>query len=169
MSDNPPDNNTYHWTAFPMRESPLKGIFFWMVVIFTIWAIHWNIGSVMLTFVAAVILLGALTSFFLPTTYILDESGAGFKRWFHRRRLSWSKVRSVVDERDGMFLSPFPVKSRLENFRGLYLPYRNNRERVLAVVKFYAPEAGGFPKSLTDDDDVNSDNDASNMESGLDK
>ena len=62
----------------------------------------------------------------------------------------------MQDEREGLFVSPFPVKSRLENFRGIYLPYRNNREYVIAIVRNYAPDLRGLPqeqKSEKDDAD----------------
>jgi len=129
-----------------MRESPTKGIIFWVVVILTIWAVYWNIGSILLTMIAAILLLGSLTSFFLPTTYTIDKSGASLKRWLFNRNIGWDRVRSVSDERGGLFLSPFPMKSRLENFRGLFLPYRDNREEVIAQVRNYVPAAGGLPE-----------------------
>jgi len=128
-----------------MQEHPAKGVLFWAVVIFTVWAVYWNVGSLLLTAVAAVLLLGSLTSFYLPTRYTLDQSGALSKRWLHRRRMGWERVRSVSDEKAGLFLSPFPVRTRLENFRGLYLPYRGNRDEVLSFVSSCAPGAAGLP------------------------
>lgn len=136
------------WTVYPMREQPSKGFIFWPVTILTIWAVHWNIQHPVLTIVAAIVLYGSLTSYYLPTRYTLDQQGAQFKRWIFHRQMRWERVRSVVDEREGLFLSPFPVKTRLENFRGLFLPYRDNRTAVLNCVHRYVPQAKGLPDEI---------------------
>ncbi len=150
MDEDHQNHKVYRWTAFPLRESPHKGVLFWIIMIMTIWAVYWNIGSVLVTAAAAILLLGSLSSFYLPTRYTIDESGVMVKRILHNRRMYWYRVRSVSDERDGVFLSTFPVKSRLENFRGLYLPYRNNRQQILELVRTYAPDVRGLPKIETD-------------------
>lgn len=155
---NEPSNGSgvYKWTAYPMRETPGRAVIFWLVVVFTVLMVYWNLESILLTVVAALLLLGALSSFYLPTTYLLDKEGAALKRYFYQRRLEWRRVRSISDERDGVFLSPFPVKSRLENFRGIYLPYRGNREEILSVIRKHAPEAVDLPVDEKDDnlDDI---------------
>jgi len=120
-----------------MKENPGKALFFWLVVIFTVWAVWWNIQSILLTAVATLALLGALTSFFLPTRYRLDAEGASWERLTGGKKLEWRRVRSVSGEKEGVFLSPYPVKSRMENFRGIYLPYRGNRDKALEVIAFY--------------------------------
>ncbi len=142
MISSPPDSLTY--IAHPMRESPGKAILFWLAVAFTIWAVWWNVQSPFLTVFAVIVLMGALTSFYLPTTYSLNEREASQSRVTGSKRIEWSRVRSVSDEKDGLFLSPFPVKSVLENFRGLYLPYRGNREVILDWVREFAPEVKGL-------------------------
>ena len=134
------------WTVFPMKEHLGKAILFWVVLVFTVWAVSWNLQNVLMTLVATLVLLGALTSFYLPTTYSANADGVSWKRLTGGKKLEWTRVRSVVDEREGLFLSPYPVKSRMENFRGIYLPYRRNREELLAVVKYYVPGVKGMPK-----------------------
>jgi len=136
------------WTAFPMKESIPNAIFFWVVVVLTVLAVWWNLESVLLTFVATLVLLGALTSFYLPTTYSANQDGVSWKRITGGKKLEWQRVRLVADEREGLFISTFPVKSRMENFRGIYLPYRGNREDVLVVVRHYAPDVKGLPKDV---------------------
>ncbi len=143
----------FQWTAFPLRESPQKGVLFWVIMVVTIWAVYWNFGSIPLTAIAAILLLGSLSSFYLPTHYTIDEAGVRIKRVLHNRKMYWYRVRSISDERDGLFLSPFPVKSRLENFLGVYLPYRNNRDRIIELVREYAPDVNGLPKIEEEDND----------------
>ncbi|MBM3329449.1 MAG: hypothetical protein FJY67_08280 [Calditrichaeota bacterium] len=142
------DDLTY--TAHPMRESPARAILFWLIVAFTLWAVWWNVQSVLLTVVAALVLIGALTSFILPTRYRIGPEGASYERLTGSKRLEWSRVRSVSDERDGIFLSTFVSRNVLENFRGLYLPYRDNRDDILTLVRKYATNA-----NINEDKDVN--------------
>ena len=158
MSPEKTDHKRYRWTAFPLRESPHKGVLFWVVMVVTVWAVYWNVGSILLTVFAAALLLVTLSSFYLPTHYSIDEIGVSVRRVAYNRRLSWVRIRSVFDERDGLFVSPFPVKSRMENFRGVYLPYRNNRKEILAIIKAYAPDLRGLPnENKTDENDGNLD------------
>ncbi len=132
------------YTVFPMREQPFKAMLFWPVTILTLWAVYWNSGSWLLTFIGAAVLFGSLTSYYLPTHYSVDNKGVRMQRLYYGRHLSWERIRSIVDERDGIFLSPFPVKTRLENFRGLYMPYRDNRIELLSLIRKYAPDVKGL-------------------------
>jgi hypothetical protein len=52
-----------------------------------------------------------------------------------RRRRAWAEVRSCVRDENGVLLSPFPRKSPLESFRGLYLIFDGNADAVMAIVK----------------------------------
>jgi len=135
------------WTVHPMKDNPKKGIVFWIILAIVIWAVYWNIEtafppavSIIYTIMAALILLVSLASFYLPTKFTLNENGAEQVRWFYRKKMEWARVRSVVDENTGLFLSPFPVRRRLENYRGMYLYYRGNRDAILAVVRRYKPD-----------------------------
>jgi hypothetical protein len=123
-----------------MRESILKAVVFWLVVCFTAWAVWWNIGNLTVTVIATLLLLGSLSSFYLPTVYTIDERGVGQSRITSKRFMEWSRVRSIVDEKEGLFLSAFAGRTMMENFRGLYLPYRGNREVLLDLVKARAGE-----------------------------
>ena len=127
--------SSIHWKIHPMRDKPSKGIIFWVVVVVVIWAVYWNIrlsfspaGSLMFTTIASFLLLLSLTSFFLKTNYTIDSDGIAVKRWLYQRIFTWNRLRSVTPEPKGIFISPFPVRTRLENFRGVYLVYNNNNK-----------------------------------------
>ncbi len=135
------------WTVHPMRENPAKGILFWFILAFVVWMVYWNIKpsfsnaqSVFFTFFAALILLLSLTSFYLPTLFEINERGILIKRLFYSKRFKWEKVNSIKEERTGLFISPFAVRSRLENHRGLFLYFRSNRDQVIEAVRHYKPE-----------------------------
>ena len=80
---------------------------------------------------AAAIFLVALTTFFFPTKYFVDEKKVTIKYLFTVKERNLSAFRSVFPGRRGVLLSPFLGPTRLENFRGFYLRYgRDNKEEV---------------------------------------
>ncbi len=127
-----------------MRESVLKASVFWIVVVFTIWGVWLNVESLLLTIVAGAVLLASLNSFYLPTKYQIGPDGASWKRLSGSRSIDWSRVRLVSDEQEGLFLSPFAGRTMMENFRGLYIPYRSNRDEILSLVRQFVPTATGW-------------------------
>jgi len=82
-----------------------------------------------------VILGGSLLPFFLPTDFQLTDAGVRRRYLGIDHQRSWSEFRSFYPDKNGVLLSPFPRPSRLENFRGLYVRFENNRKDVLAVIK----------------------------------
>ncbi len=47
----------------------------------------------------------------------------------------WSDFRSYHVDREGLLLSPFVERSRLERFRGVSLQFHGNRDEVVAFVE----------------------------------
>lgn len=84
----------------------------------------------------SLVILGAsLGTYFLPTEYALYAGGMETRFIGVTRRFTWAQFRSFYPDRNGVLLSPFPAPSRLENFRGLYVRFSQNRDAVLAIVR----------------------------------
>ena len=143
------------WSVFPMGEKPVVGVMFWVLICFVVWMVYWNVQSILLTAALSAILLVSLSEFYLPTHYLLDSNGVQMRRWFHKKQMDWKRVRSVSEKPAGIFLSPFPIKSRLESFRGLFLPYRKNSAEILSTLRIYAPHVKGLPQQSSDGNDDN--------------
>lgn len=139
------DINETHWSVHPMKEEPRKALIFWPVTLITIWAVYWNTNSMLWTVLTILVLAISLPSYYLQSTYKIDSEGIHLRRWFYVRRFEWSRLKSIAVEKYGVFCSPFPVKSRLENYRGIYIPYRDNRDTVLSLIRTYAPNTVGLP------------------------
>lgn len=112
-----------------------------------VWAVFWNIRldftfaqSMVYTFAATLFLLISLSSFYLPTHFKIGKEGVSLKRWFYVKTMTWERIRSVKDEKTGLFVSPFPARRRLENFRGIYLYYKGNRDEIMRTFLEYKPE-----------------------------
>jgi hypothetical protein len=89
----------------------------------------------------AVLLLGGSVFFPLLTAtgYRFDEHGISVKRPFYTVKKEWSTYRSYYPDPNGVLLSPFSTPSRLENFRGIYLRFGDNRREVLAYLEGIYP------------------------------
>lgn len=72
--------------------------------------------------IALAVLSGSMSRFFLPTSYEIGGAGIAVSHLFRRRLRTWEEIRRVEVRKDGLFLSPFARPSRLDNFRGLFLP-----------------------------------------------
>jgi len=81
-----------------------------------------------------VILGGSMMPFFLPTHYWFTDRAVHKRYLGIAQRRAWAEFRSSYPDANGVLLSPFARPSRLENFRGLYVRFENNREAVLAIV-----------------------------------
>jgi len=143
------------WTVHPMMDNPKKGITFWIILPMVIWLFYWNIepdfsriASRLSTVVVTLILLIYFSSIYLSTRFTIDSDGVAISRWLFTKRLTWKRVRSMVNEKNGVFISPFPVRTRMENFRGVFLFYRDNQEEVIDALRSHKPDLPGMPEKL---------------------
>ncbi|MGB8656878.1 MAG: hypothetical protein WCE90_03725 [Candidatus Zixiibacteriota bacterium] len=129
------DERILKWSAHPAKKRTLVSISV-LVFLLVIWIlVYVTTLSVFFTGLSVVILLGSLSSFFLPTYYELDETKVKIKYFFSTREKEWSLFRSFYVDKNGILLSPFEKPSRLENFRGLYLRFDQNKDEVVDFVR----------------------------------
>ena len=108
---------------------------FWVVagcVLGIVYGAFHALGWVILT---AVFLIGSLRRFLFPTRYRLTTSGIEIRQAIGKVMRKWSDFKRADFDRNGIFLSPFAKSSRLENYRGLFLPYPTERERLEGIVR----------------------------------
>ena len=143
------------WTVHPMVDNPKKGILFWIILPIVIWLFYWNIepdfsrnASRLSTFAVTLILLIYFSQIYLSTRFMINSEGIALSRWLFTKRLAWNRVRSMVEEKNGVFISPFPVRTRLENFRGVFLFYKDNRNEVINAIRHYKPDLPGLTENI---------------------
>jgi hypothetical protein len=135
MNEQMSDERILKWSTHPAKKRTLVSISV-LVFLLVIWIlVYVTTLSVFFTGLSVVILLGSLSSFFLPTYYELDETKVKIKYFFSTREKEWSLFRSFYVDKNGILLSPFEKPSRLENFRGLYLRFDQNNDEVVDFVK----------------------------------
>ena len=123
------------WSSHPVRRKTVVSI---LVVLFllAVWlVVYVTTSSTLLTGLAVIIMLGSMSSFFLPTRYELDEKKVKIRFFFTNREREWSAFRSFYVDKNGVLLSPFAKPSRLENFRGVYVRFSRNKDQVVDFVR----------------------------------
>jgi hypothetical protein len=123
------------WKNHPAAYNPKRTMLVALFLILIFVAVYLTTSSWVLTAVAVLIMFGSLTSFFLPTIYSFDNKNIYIKTLSGKRTFNWGRFRSYYPDKNGVLLSPFLRPSRLENFRGIYLRFTNNRKEVLGYIE----------------------------------
>lgn len=129
------DEIALKWSTHPVKRSSKISILV-ILFLFVVWSlVYLTTFSLLLTILSVVIMLGSLSSFFLPTYYELNDEKIKVKFFFNTKEKEWSMFRSFYVDKNGVLLSPFEKPSRLENFRGLYVRFNQNKDEVVDFVK----------------------------------
>jgi hypothetical protein len=123
------------WSSHPVKRNTLISVLVILFILFIWLVVYLTTYSLLLTGLAVVIMLGSLSSFFLPTRYELDQDRVRIKFFLTTREREWNSFRSYYVDKNGVLLSPFPQPSRLENFRGIYVRFNQNKDQVVGFVK----------------------------------
>lgn len=129
------DEIALKWSTHPIKRSTKVSILV-ILSLFVVWSlVYLTTFSLLLTILSVVIMLGSLSPFFLPTYYELDDEKIKVKFFFNTKEKEWSMFRSFYVDKSGVLLSPFEKPSRLENFRGLYVRFNQNKDEVVDFVR----------------------------------
>lgn len=123
------------WETHPVKKSISITILV-ILFLFVIWlVVYLATSSFFLTGLSVVIMLVSLSSFFLPTRYELNQEKVKIRFFLTMREREWRAFRSFYVDKNGVLLSPFAKPSRLENFRGVYVRFNQNKDQVVEFVK----------------------------------
>jgi len=125
------------WRSWPLRDGVLGAT----VVVgalagagVSVWSLT---AKVHLALLAAAVLAIALWRFFLPVWFELNSEGVSQFVFGRRRRVPWRGIRRYEVCASGVLLLPHADPCPLDACRGLYLPWGENRQEVLAQVRYY--------------------------------
>jgi len=105
--------------------------------------IHAVSGSLALAGVAVAALAISLWRFLLPAEIELSPDGVVFRGLGRTRRIDWRRIGRYEIQRRGVLILPETDSAPLDYLRGLYLPWRDHRDEVLALLDRYLPTRGG--------------------------
>ena len=123
------------WTSHPLREEPLaKSVALVLIILCVAFIVGISFQSITFALLSLALLTAAMSRYFFPTRYILDNRGFTISHIGTRKYL-WTNFRRVARHSDGVFLSPFAKPHRLDTFRGQFLRSKNPAEIYHVVQK----------------------------------
>lgn len=140
-----------NWTAWPMIRSPLRAVLAVAFVVLMAWTLQSILHAGYFTLLAVLLVWGQIAGFFLPTRYRLTDETVEVRGLVGRKTKGWSDFRTWYVDKEGVLLSPFLERSRLERFRGLSLQFHDNRDEVVAFVERAMKEVGVSDEHVGDE------------------
>ena len=122
------------WTVHPVKQTPVKSLFLISFLLLLLLLVYILFENLLMTVVSGLLMFGSLYKFFIPTSYTLAEDELIVETPAGRSAKTWSEFKSYYPDHNGILLSPYPDKSRLENFRGVYLMAPQNRAEVIVFL-----------------------------------
>lgn len=124
----------YEYICHPAKRNMIITVLttvFLTVCVILVWLISFSLFMVALSIL---ILFGSLAGFYFPTRYRFYDDHLLVKTKIQSLRKDWSLFRSFYPDKNGVLLSPFARPTRLENFRGTYVKFEGNRDKVMEIV-----------------------------------
>ena len=79
----------------------------------------------------------SLWRFFLPVVFTLSADGVNESVLGQDRRIPWSAVRRYEIHPKGVLLSHRQDATWVDSFQGIFLPWGNHRQEILALLNYY--------------------------------
>ena len=140
--DNLPDEtNVLEWKCHPATRKPwitLGVSVFILIISMLVFAATDSKGF---SFLSLLVMFASLAKYYFPTKYRMTDKKISIKTTTQTMHKEWEIYRSFYPDKNGILLSPFARPTRMENFRGLYVMFSNNRDEVLEFVKSHIKTA----------------------------
>jgi hypothetical protein len=125
--------------GWPLKENLLRSLAVILFLAAIVWTLDTWFGPQWIL-PSAFILILFLSGFFLPTFYRLDAEQVSVRGLINRKKRRWKDFKKCYPGEKGVHLSPTERPSRLENIRGLYLPFGpdasgERRRQVMAFIE----------------------------------
>jgi len=135
-----PEHYNSNAIALQWRVHPIKknwkvsvGVILFLAILCA--AIYFSFNSATFLLLSIIILINSLSPFFFPTLYILRDDCVIVKSLLRKLSRQWNSFQSYYPDKNGVLLSPFPSPSRLENFRGVYVRFGQNKAEALDFIE----------------------------------
>ena len=124
------------WDIHPLRQEKASKSLSLIVIVATVsWSAAYSFGHFGYGLLSLCVLVSSLAHYFFPSLYRLDETGVSRDFLGRQTRRAWTDFRRVDTRSNGLFLSPFVRPSRLDSFRGLFLPFNAESDQVVYYVQ----------------------------------
>lgn len=120
-------------TFHPAKEQPVKAAVLTFVLGIGLQAL-WQFLTPAVAITLWVVLVVSLRDFFLETIYELDDEGLKVSGPLKpTKSYQWARFRAFIEDRNGLFLTPYLAKRATESQRGVFLPMNLEQRREAAA------------------------------------
>ena len=93
----------------------------------------WKLVAPVTAIILFALLIASLRDFFLETTYTFDEQGLRVGGLLKAKKsYGWNRFRTFINDRNGLFLTPYRQKRRTEQQRGVFLAMdRDSKQQAI--------------------------------------
>ena len=124
------------WTAHPARSRPRDLALMVAVLFLTAGAVLASFESLLLTVLAAIIILIAVAPFWMRTVYTLTDTGVSEQRAMRTKMRNWCDLRRLQVGTGAALVSPFAKPSWLDRHRGLIIMFDGaDRDQVVSILQ----------------------------------
>ena len=124
------------WVVWPARAHLLRGLAVLAFILVISVCVYFAMDSQVYAGITFFTLIVAVSPFYLPTSFRVDETGILVDSLLGRRHKPWATLKAFFrDGERGVLLSPVARYNLPARTRGFYLPFQDNREQVLALVE----------------------------------
>jgi hypothetical protein len=117
------------WKIHPAFEQPKKTVLALFLLVLSAIAASFYMGNPFFGLLSFIVLFLGLGSYFFPTTYGVNKTGVIRSISGQKWAKPWHYFSRIVEHKDGIFLSPLTHSSFLDNFRGWFLPTKDDKIR----------------------------------------
>ena len=129
------NNTELCWVCHPVQEQHWRALAVLLVMMATGIGLFIATGDSAWSLTGLAVLLLGLYDFLLPTTFRLTRHGVESRVLIFTRRKPWTSLRSFHVGPNGVLLSPFRGRHRMEAHRGIFVRFHGNRAEVLSIVR----------------------------------
>jgi len=122
------------WNIHPFKEEPLKSFFlltFLFILMFLVFLISRNITFAL---IATILMLISLRGYLFNTSYKLENEIIKIKMLSFQYKKKYNDFKRLYIGENAMLMSPFTFKTKLNKYRGVYIPFP--KELKAEIVNF---------------------------------
>ena len=127
--------SSLEWTVCLYKENWRKTGLLTLLILLVCCLVYLGLRDWIFVVLTVLFLAGSVISFFLPIRYIFTSDEVRVITPLSRKIRKWAEFKSYYVDPNGILLSPFLKKSRLERFRGIYLIRGNRQEGVTDFIR----------------------------------
>jgi hypothetical protein len=123
------------WNIHPFKEEPLKSLFlsvFLFVLAIFLFLIFPNIPFILASMFVMIL---SLRGYLFKSEYKLEEDNLNVKMFVFEYKKRYSDFKRVYIGKSAFLMSPFTYKTRLNKYRGIYIPFPEElRKKIITFI-----------------------------------